>query len=49
MLVHEMLQLRIQCPHLIADLKTHLVFLLLVFVSTEVCLIHTHHFRISAK
>ena len=49
MLVHEMLQLCIQCPNLIADFKTHTVFLLLLLVSSQVCFVHTHHFRISAK
>ena len=49
MLVHEMLQLRIQCPNLIAALKTHTVFLLLVLVSSKECVVHTHHFRIGAK
>ena len=49
MLVHEMLQLRIQCPNLVAYLKTHTAFLLLLRVSSKECVVHTHHFGIGAK
>ena len=49
MLIHKLLEPRIQCSNVVADLKTHTVFLLLILVSTEVWLIHTHHFGISAE